>query len=110
MFGKKYRRLVPLNEAVETRQVYRAYTENVSIFPAEETAESEDAYVRRTKILAAALQNALTERQREYVVMYYYEKKSQTEISQNLGVNQSSVSRTLAAARKRLENCLRYAM
>lgn len=59
-------------------------------------------------MLADAIENELTSRQRQLVRLYYLEQYSMKDIAKMLEVNPSTVSRTLALARKRLKKCLRY--
>ena len=56
------------------------------------------------------LQEALTARQRQLLRMNFEQNKTVTEIAQELGVNKSTVSRTLLRAKRRLYQCLRYAL
>jgi RNA polymerase sigma factor (sigma-70 family) len=60
------------------------------------------------RLLAAALREELTARQAQMVRLYYIEQHTMRDIAASLGVNQSTVSRTLKAARERLRRCLRY--
>ena len=50
----------------------------------------------------------LTPRQREIVERFYTDGQTVTKIAAELGVNKSTVSRTLARARRKLRMCLRY--
>lgn len=59
-------------------------------------------------LVAAALQSELTPRQAQLVRLYYIEQHNMREIGQLLGVNPSTVCRTLQTARKKLRRCLRY--
>ena len=59
-------------------------------------------------LVAAALREELTPRQAQLVQLYYVEQHNMREIGQLLGVNPSTVCRTLQAARKKLRRCLRY--
>ncbi len=59
-------------------------------------------------LLAAALERELTTRQRQMVSMYYLEQHTMREIAVLLGVNPSTVTRTLQAARAKLKACLQY--
>ena len=63
---------------------------------------------RLRKNLQRAIQEELTPRQREMLLMLYSQNCSPTEISRTLGVAPSTVSRTLARAKKRLERALKY--
>ena len=59
-------------------------------------------------LIAAALRSELTPRQAQLVTLYYVEQHNMREIGTMLGVNPSTVCRTLQAARKKLRRCLRY--
>ena len=60
------------------------------------------------QVLSEALENELTDRQRQMVMMYYFECMPMKEIAERLRLNPSTVSRTLATARMKLKKCLRY--
>ncbi len=61
------------------------------------------------KIIKKIIERELTPLQREFVNEYYYEGKTITEIAAIRGTNKSSVSRTLKAARERIEKAMKYA-
>lgn len=67
--------------------------------------ERKDAMAR---LLSRAVAEELTERQALMVVLYYLEQRSMRDIAAELGVNPSTVSRTLQTAREKLKKCLRY--
>ncbi len=54
------------------------------------------------------IENDLTSRQKEVIMLYYYEKHKMPEIAQMLDVNISTVSRTIKRARTRMFSVLRY--
>lgn len=58
--------------------------------------------------LARAMQEELTPRQREMLLLYYAEGLDMPQISRLLGVNKSTVSRTIKRGERRLGRCLRY--
>ena len=60
------------------------------------------------RLVAAALREELTPRQAEMVQLYYVEQHNMREIGRMLGVNPSTVCRTLQTARQKLRRCLRY--
>lgn len=72
-------------------------------------AEDNSAQIGRLKRnLARALRQDVTEKQREYLMLYYGEGLNLREISERVGVNKSTVSRTMKRGRQRLYRCLRY--
>lgn len=58
--------------------------------------------------IASALAEELTPRQAQVVHMYYIDQMLMRDIAETLGVNVSTVSRTIARGRSRLRRCLRY--
>lgn len=58
----------------------------------------------------AGREQELTPRQREMVFLYYDRGLKMSQIAQKLGVNRSTVSRTVKRAKQRLYRCLRYAL
>ena len=63
---------------------------------------------RLKRNLAHALRQDVTPKQREYLILYYGEGLNLREISERVGVNKSTVSRTMKRGRQRLFRCLRY--
>ena len=63
---------------------------------------------RLRRNLRRAREKELTPRQRQVLELHYDQKLSVTEIAQRLGVNPSTVSRTLRRARDRLRRYLQY--
>mgnify|MGYP004617073725 FL=1 len=73
--------------------------------------ESDDNGCRRQRLLhnlTKAVAEELTPRQREMLHLYYYEQLNMVQIAARLGVNKSTVSRTLCRARRRLHHILQY--
>ena len=62
---------------------------------------AQDAPVKNRLILEAIDLN-LTKKQKCYIIMYYVKGMTMQEIAKVCGVNRSSVSRTIALARKRI--------
>lgn len=60
------------------------------------------------KAVCEIIKNDLTERQKQIVVLYYYNNMKMIEISALLNVNVSTVSRTLARARKNIYDRTKY--
>ena len=61
-------------------------------------------------LLEKAIENELTETEREAVMLYWFESETITEISAKKGVNVSAVKRTLERAQEKLEKALKYAV
>ncbi len=59
-------------------------------------------------MVAEALDRELTPRQKEMVKMYYIDQLKMCHIARELGVNPSTVTRTLQQARAKLEAALGY--
>jgi len=55
-----------------------------------------------------AMNEELTNRQRELIDLYYLEQMSMTEIAQSLGISPSTVSRTLKRGKGRLKKYIKY--
>ena len=72
--------------------------------------DNDGELLRLKRNLRLARQAALTARQRQLLRMNFEQNKTVTEIAQELGVNKSTVSRTLLRAKRRLYQCLRYAL
>ncbi len=60
------------------------------------------------KAVIMAIDEELTERQRQVLLLYYFDGKNIIEIAKMLGINKSSVSRLLSRARMRIEKVLKY--
>ena len=63
---------------------------------------------RLKRNLIRCINEDVTERQRTMLCMYYYEDLNQRQIGEALGVDTSTVCRTIKRGEKRLLKCLRY--
>ncbi len=70
--------------------------------------DNKDTINRLKRNLTHALRHDITEKQREYMMLYYGRQMTMEAIAHEKGVNKSTVSRTLKRGRKRLYRCLRY--
>ena len=70
--------------------------------------DNKDQINRLKRNLTHALRQDITQRQREYMILYYGRNMSMEAIAKLCGVNKSTVSRTLKRGRQRLYRCLRY--
>ena len=65
---------------------------------------------RLRRNLRRAREQELTARQRQMLTLYYDEGMTIPQIALKLGLNRSTVSRTIRRAKRRLYRCLRYAL
>ncbi len=72
----------------------------------ENTNTGELSRVKRA--LYQALHEDVTDKQRQYLLLYYAEGLNMGEIGARLGVDKSTVSRTIKRGEERLRRCLRY--
>ena len=74
-------------------------------------AEDNESDVRRLKRnLRLAHEEELTPRQRQLMQMRFEQNMSVSEIAEALGLDKSTVSRTITRAKQRLYKCLRYCL
>ena len=97
----------------DRRSGKRRGREGLGDLAAWERANGEDnseAIARLRRNLRRVRREELTSRQAEMLHLYYDLGRSMPRIAQELGVNKSTVSRTLARARARLKRYLRYTL
>lgn len=70
--------------------------------------DNSDTHSTLIKNLRRALRDDITDRQRQMIQMYYVDKMKMCEIARLLGVNTSTVSRTISRGEARLQKCLKY--
>ena len=63
---------------------------------------------RLKRNLIRALREDVTSKQRQMLLMYYAEGKNMRETGEIMGVDRSTVSRTIQRGERRLQRCLRY--
>lgn len=72
--------------------------------------DNEEQLSRLRRNLRLAREQVLTPRQRQILELYYDQGLTMGQIAMRLGVNRSTVSRTLRRARERLYHSLRYSL
>lgn len=76
-----------------------------------ENSENNDLQLERMRRnLRMARQRELTPRQQEILSLYYDDRLTISQIARRLGINTSTVCRTLERARERLRRSLRYSL
>ncbi len=72
-------------------------------------AETNSARIQQMKrALSKVIQQDLTARQRQVILLYYYEGLTMSEIARQLGIDPSTVSRTVSRGRRNILNYLKY--
>lgn len=73
-----------------------------------ECFDNDNEHQKMLKILVKAIDGELTERQRQCIVMYYGKNMGVTEISRQLGIYPSTVSRHIKKGKNRLKTIIGY--
>ena len=73
----------------------------------EDRSDEENA-VRLRKMLLNVINNELTPRQKEIIMLYYFQRMDTVSIAKRLGVTQQAVSGAMSRARMRMYRVLQY--
>ena len=74
----------------------------------DETEENGGEHSRLLQNMARCLREDVSPRQRTMLVLHYGKELGHAQIAARLGVNRSTVCRTLKRGERRLQRCLRY--
>ena len=69
----------------------------------EEENDNSASRAKMKEMLGKAMKKQLTDRQRQCLSMYYFENKKMEQISSELGLHKSTISRHITAARVKLQ-------
>ena len=83
---------------------------DMTVWLRENADDNQEQMERLLRNLRKARVQELTPRQQQMLSMRFEQNMSVTEIAQELGLNRSTVSRTLRRAQERLRRCLQYAL
>ena len=83
---------------------------DMTVWLRDHAEDNSDQLERLRRNLRRAREQELTPRQREILDLYYDRGLKMPQIARKLGINRSTVSRTVKRARERLYRCLRYAL
>ena len=83
---------------------------DLTVWNRQNAGDNSERLERLRRNLRQARERELTPRQRQLLDLYYDQGMNIPQIAEELGVNSSTVSRTLRRARDRLYRCLRYAL
>ncbi len=84
------------------------YAADMALYSMQMAADNSKEINRLKRNLIRALQEDVTERQRQALLMYYAQGYNMREIGEQLGVDKSTISRTIKRGERRLQRCLRY--
>lgn len=84
------------------------YAADMAVYARQMAADNSTELNRLKRNLLCALREDVTPRQRQVLLMYYAEGLNMREIGERLGVDKSTVSRTIKRGETRLRRCLRY--
>ena len=83
---------------------------DMTVWLRENADDNQEQMERLLRNLRKARVQELTPRQQQMLSMRFEQNMSVTEIARELGLNCSTVSRTLRRAQERLRRCLQYAL
>lgn len=88
----------------------KAYAADMAVYSRQisETNTNSAELSRLKRNLIRALREDVTPKQRQVLLLYYAEGLNMREIGEQLGVDKSTVSRTIKRGEQRLQRCLRY--
>ena len=84
------------------------YAADMAVYAREMSSDNSAQLTRVKRNLVRALKEDVTPRQRQMLLLYYAERLNMREIGERLGVDKSTVSRTIKRGEARLRRCLRY--
>ena len=84
------------------------YAAEMAMYSRQMAADNSQEISRLKRNLIRALQEDVTQRQRQALLLYYAEGQNMRELGEKLGVDQSTISRTIKRGEQRLQRCLRY--
>lgn len=83
---------------------------DMTVWLRENAGDNSEQLNRLRRNLRRARERELTARQRQMLALYYDQGMSMVQIAQVLGLNRSTVSRTIRRAKERLYHCLQYTL
>ena len=86
----------------------RHYAADMAVYSRQMAGDNSRELSRLKRNLIRALQEDVTEKQRTVLLLYYAEGYNMREIGEKLGVDKSTISRTIKRGERRLQRCLRY--
>ena len=86
----------------------KLYAADMAVYSRQMSADNSREISRLRHNLIRALREDVTEKHRTAPLLYYTEGYNMREIGEQMGVDKSTVSRTIKRGERRLQRCLRY--
>ena len=86
----------------------KVYAADMAVYTRQMAADNSQEVSRLKRNLIRALKEDVTAKQRPVLLLYYAEGLNMREIGEQLGVDNSTMSRTIKRGERRLQRCLRY--
>ena len=86
----------------------KLYAADMAMYSRQIQSDNSQEISRLKRNLIRALREDVTAKQRQMMLLYYAEGKNMREIGELLGIDKSTVSRTIKRGERRLQRCLRY--
>ena len=86
----------------------RGFAADMAVYNRQMAPDNDQELSLLKRNLIRALKEDITPRQRETMLLYYGQGLNMREIGEQLGVDKSTVSRTIKRGERRLQRCLRY--
>ena len=86
----------------------KTYAADMAVYSRQMASDNSREVSRLKRNLIRALREDVTPKQRQVLLMYYAQGLNMREIGDRLGIDRSTVSRTLKRGEQRLLRCLRY--
>ena len=83
---------------------------DMTVWLREQANDNQEQMERLRRNLRRAREQELTPRQQQVLTLRYEQSMNGAEIARMLGLNRSTVSRTIRRAQERLRRCLQYAL
>ena len=80
----------------------------MQVYARQMAADNSQEVSRLKRNLVRCLKEDLTPKQQRALILYYDKGLTMREIGEQLGVNRSTISRTIKRGERRLQRCLRY--
>ncbi|MBE6838812.1 MAG: sigma-70 family RNA polymerase sigma factor [Ruminococcus sp.] len=98
-----------MNDVRKTRVSLDVHQVDVELLRMFNSPSNDDRLRRIAKLaLVDIIKSELSEKQRKYIILYYYKGLKIDEIAKQSGVNKSTVSRTLSRARANIARRMKY--